>query len=263
MIYCLGLVYGQNGLTDSSFRFTPIIMLQMFMLSFPICLFIFGLNDVYDQPSDRINPRKKGLEGIRLDPSYHDVVKMGSLVAGIAFLGIAMATGNLINIYFAITILCLAYVYSVPPWRLKIRAPFDVISAGILGFFAPFALAYSLVDDVKTIPFQVYYFTLCVMGLHAFSTIMDYTVDQCVGDQTFAVTFGKRIAALFPAVIFLCTPFFIHVMYIRIFFMFCLFLCIVVTFIPSEKLARYSFLTMFIGTFSVLSIWILWLCYDK
>lgn len=238
-------------------------MLQMFMLSFPICLFIFGLNDIYDHSSDQINPRKKGLEGIRLDPSYHGTVKMGSLIAGLAFLCISITTGNLINIYFAITILCLAYVYSVPPWRLKIRAPFDVISAGILGFFAPFALAYSLVDDVKTIPFQVYYFTLCVMGLHAFSTIMDYTVDQCVGDQTFAVTFGKQIAALFPAVIFLFSPFFTHVIYIKIFFMFCFLLCIVFIVIPSDKLARYFFLTMFIGAFSVLSIWILFLCYGK
>lgn len=263
LVFCMGLAYGQKGLTDPSFKFTPLLILQMCMLSFPMCLFIFGLNDIYDYISDQMNPRKKGFEGIRLDTRYHKTVKKSALIVGIVFLCVSVTTKNLINIYFCVTILCLSYVYSAPPWRLKIRPPLDVISGGILGFFAPFALGYSFVDDATAIPLQAYFFTCCVMGFHAFSTIMDYDVDKRSGDRTFAVAYGKRAAALFPAAIFLFSLFFVHVNYIKIFFMACLVLFIIVAIIPSEKIARYSFLAMSTGAIVILSVWIVSLCYDR
>lgn len=256
LVFCMGLVYGQRGLTDPSFRFTPLIILQMCLLSFPFCLFTFGLNDVYDHVSDQMNPRKMGIEGILLEIRYHRMVKIAAMVVGILFLCVSAATANLANVYFAVTILCMSYVYSAPPWRLKIRPPLDVISAGIMGFLAPFALGYSFVDDATAIPLQAYYFTCCVMGFHAFSAIMDYDVDKLSGDRTFAVAYGKRAAALFPAAIFLCSLFIVSINYIKIFFMACLVLCIAVAVIPSERLARYSFLALFLGAVAILSVWI-------
>lgn len=256
LVFCMGLAYGQRGLTDPSFRFTPLIILQMCMLSFPFCLFTFGLNDVYDFASDQMNPRKKGIEGIRLEARYHRMVKIAAFWVGIVFLCVSAATANLANVYFAVTLLCLSYVYSAPPWRLKIRPPFDVVSAGILGFLAPFALGFSFVDDATALPFQAYYFTCCVMGFHAFSTIMDHDVDKRIGDRTFAVAYGKRAAALFPAAIFLCSLVIVRVDYIKIFFMACLVLFIVAAVIPSERIARYSFLAMFLGAVAIVSVWI-------
>ena len=256
LVFCMGLAYGQRGLTSPAFHFTPLIIFQMFMLSFPICLFTFGLNDVYDYASDQLNPRKKGIEGILLETRYHRMVKIAALAVGIVFLCVSAATVNLANVYFSVTLLCLSYVYSAPPWRLKIRPPFDVVSAGILGFFAPFALGYSFVDDATALPLHAYYFTCCVMGLHAFSTIMDYDVDKRSGDRTFAVAYGKRAAALFPAAIFLCSLFIVRVNYIRGFFMACLVLFIVVAVMPSERIARYSFLAMFLGAVAIVTIWI-------
>jgi len=256
LVFCMGLAYGQRGLMDSSFRFTPLIILQMFMHSFPICLFTFGLNDVYDYASDQLNPRKKGIEGILLETRYHRTVKIAAWAVGIVFLSVSAATANLANVYFSATLLCLSYVYSAPPWRLKIRPPLDVVSAGILGFFAPFALGYSFVDDAMALPLHAYYFTCCVMGLHAFSTIMDYDVDKRSGDRTFAVAYGKRAAALFPAAIFLCSLFIVRVNYIRGFFMACLVLSVMTAVIPSERIARYSFLAMFLGAVAIVSVWI-------
>jgi len=256
LVFCMGLAYGQRGLTDPSFRFTPLIILQMCLLSFPICLFTFGLNDIHDHVSDQMNPRKKGIEGVRLETRHHRMVKIAALGVGIVFLGVSAATVNLLNVFFAVTILCLSYVYSAPPWRLKTKPPFDVVSAGILGFFAPFALGYSFVDNATALPLQAYYFTCCVMGFHAFSTIMDHDVDELIGDRTFSVAYGKRAAALFPAIIFLCSLFIVHITYIRIFFMACLVLCITVAVVPSERIARYSFLAMFLGAVATVSVWI-------
>jgi len=135
----------------------------------------------------------------------------------------------------------------------------DVVSAGILGFLAPFALGYSFVDDATAIPPQAYYFTLCVMGLHAFSTIMDYEVDKNIGDRTFAVAYGKRIAAFLPGCIFLLSLFFVTAIYVKGFFIVCSLLSFFTAINPSEKFARYFFLLMFLGAIIALGSWIFFL----
>jgi len=256
LVFCMGLAYGQRGLADPSFRFTPLIVLQMFLLSFPFCLFTFGLNDIHDQASDQINPRKMGIEGIRLETRDHRMVKIAAFFVGIVFLCVSAASANLANVYFAVTLLCLSYVYSTPPWRLKTRPPFDAVSAGILGFFAPFALGYSFVDDATALPLQAYYFTCCVMGFHAFSTIMDYDVDKRSGDRTFAVAYGKRAAALFPAAVSLCGLLFVRLNYLKIFAMVGLILFIVTAVIPSERIARRFYRALFLGAIAVAGVWI-------
>ena len=77
-----------------------------------------------------------------------------------------------------------------------------------------------------------------------------------VGDRTFAVAYGKRAAALFPAAIFLFSPLVVHVNYVRGFFMGCLLLFIVVAVIPSERIARYFFLAIFLGAVAIVGVWI-------
>ncbi|MCX5855481.1 MAG: hypothetical protein NTZ24_13090, partial [Deltaproteobacteria bacterium] len=92
LVFCMGLAYGRRGLTDPSFRCTPLIILQMCLLSFPLCIFTFGLNDVYDHKSDQMNPRKKGIEGIRLETRDHRMVKIAAFGVGIVFLCVSAAT---------------------------------------------------------------------------------------------------------------------------------------------------------------------------
>ncbi|MCE5264280.1 MAG: UbiA family prenyltransferase [Deltaproteobacteria bacterium] len=256
LVFCIGLAYGQHGLADPAFRFTPLIVLQMLMLSFPVCLFTFGLNDIHDRESDQMNPRKTRIEGIGMEFPDGRMIRITAFGTGIAFLSVSAATANLANIYFAVILLLLAYVYSVPPWRLKTRPPFDVMSAGIMGFFAPFGLGYSFVDDAAAVPLQAYYFTCCAMGFHAFSTIMDYSVDRCIGDRTFAVAYGKRAAALFPAAICLCSLFLVRLNWLKVFAMAGLLLFIVVAVIPSERLARYFFMVLFLAAVAIACVWI-------
>lgn len=256
LVFCLGLAYGRHGLIYHEFSFSPLVIIQMLMLSFPICLFTFGLNDIYDYKSDKINPRKNGIEGMLLPVQYHRLVMTAAVLVGIVLFCISLATANPINVFFTVTILVMSYVYSAPPWRLKTRAPLDIIAGGIIGFLTPFALGFSFVDDAAALPFHAYCFTFCVMGFHAFSTIMDYDVDKRSGDLTFAVAFGKRAAALFPAGVFIFTSIFIHVIYVKVFFIFCMFLFMVVSIIPSERIARISFISIFLGAVIIVTVWI-------
>jgi 4-hydroxybenzoate polyprenyltransferase len=257
LIFCLGLAYGRNGLTDPFFRLTPLMIAQIFMLSFPMCLFTFGLNDIHDRASDRLNPRKRGFEGTLLAEGSQKIVKTAAVGVGVLFLCVSAASADPGHIYFAVTLLVFSYAYSSPPWRFKTRPPLDVVSAGVLGFLAPFGMGFSLVDNSLDLPFHAYFFTVCVMGFHAFSTISDYSADITVGDRTFAVAYGKRAAALLPALIFLSCLFVIRVVYIKVFFVACAALCFVSAAFPSERLARYSFLAMFLGAAVISGFWVL------
>ena len=232
------------------------MVMQMVWLSFPVCLYTFGLNDIFDDDSDRINPRKGGLDGIRLEQQHRRLIEKAALGAGIIFLSLSFLTRNVFNIFYTSTILCLAYVYSAPPWRLKTRPPLDVVSAGIMGFLAPFGLGFGFVDNAAALPIQAYYFTFCVMGFHAFSTIMDYEVDKKAGDTTFAVAYGKRCAAALPGIVFLLSPFFVESFYVKIFFLLCVFLSFFTAIHPSGKLARHFFLLMYPAALLILALWL-------
>ena len=68
LVFLVGLSYSGADLS-----FLPI--LQMLLLSFPYCLFVYGINDVYDYESDKLNPRKKFIEGVKLKPIHHPLIK--------------------------------------------------------------------------------------------------------------------------------------------------------------------------------------------
>jgi len=172
------------------------------------------------------------------------------------FFAVSLLTLNPANIFFSLAMLVLSYVYSSPPWRLKTRPPLDVGVAGIIGFLAPFALGYSFVDDAMKLPLQSYGFAVCVMGFHAFSTLMDLSVDRQVGDRTFGVAFGRHWAAGFPALICLAGIFFVHVVYVKIFFLFCTLLFLLAMRIPSERFARYSFFVLYGTAVVALGVWV-------
>jgi 4-hydroxybenzoate polyprenyltransferase len=93
------------------------------------------------------------------------------------------------------------------------------------------------------------------MGIHAFSTIMDYDVDEKVGIKTFATVFGKRSAALFAFLAFVLTAFFARLstlinpsplnpfsspfwFYIYCFLIFGSLLFFITLVFPSEKVAK-------------------------
>ena len=263
LAFCIGLSYGRFGLAYSGFQFTPLIILQMLLLSFPFCLFAFGINDIYDYESDKISPRKKTvfqlsstIEGIKLEKKDHQFIKKTAAFITFLLLFVSILTKNLLNIFYTITLLLFVYTYSTPPWRLKVRPPLDSTSAGIFCSLAPFALGFSFVDNALNIPLQIYLLTFCMMGLHSFSTIMDYEVDKKCGDTTFAVVYGKRWASFFPAIFLSLTIFFINEKIYKIYCALCIILFIFITIFPSEKYARFAFILIFLSVIIVSLIWL-------
>ncbi len=242
LVFLIGFSFSPGGLT-----FLPI--LQILLLSFPYCIFLYGINDIYDYKSDKLNPRKKLLEGIKLEPRYHSFIKRVSIAVVFLLVTSSLLTFNISNILGILLLLFFSYFYSAPPLQFKERPPLDSLSNGILYFFAPFVIGYSFGNSFFTIPLKIYLTTVCAMGLHSFSTIMDYSADKKVGDKTFSVVLGKRSAAIFAFFLFTFILLFARFesAAITYYLLFCSLLFSITAIHPSEKLASSFFKLIFAG----------------
>ena len=85
-----------------------------------------------------------------------------------------------------------AWLYSVPPLRLKERPPLDSLANGFGYFLLPFTMGYCLNANPREMPLKFYLLALCVCGVHALATAADFEADRAAGHRTLAVKFGRR-----------------------------------------------------------------------
>jgi 4-hydroxybenzoate polyprenyltransferase len=209
LVFLLGLI------VSGSTTITPLLISQILLLSFPYCILLYGINDVYDYQADQINPKKGKMlggfiEGSKLELPYHSYIKNVSFLVIVLLFLTSFLTLSIANILGMLLLVFFSYFYSAPPLRFKERPPLDSISNGMLYWFAPFLLGFSFGGSI-IYNFDVWVgyilLTACVMGIHAFSAIGDYKADKKAGIKTFATVFGKRSAALFALLTFTITFF--------------------------------------------------------
>ncbi len=243
------------GLTAFGIPLTIFAVFQIILLSIPYCILLYGTNDMYDYEADKLNPRKSVPDTIEMETDFFPFMRKVSVVVAILLIASAVITLNLTNIFAMGLLLFFSYFYSAPPLRFKERPPLDSVSNGIFYYYAPVLLGVSYGATLLDIPVQAYFITACVMGIHSFSTVMDYSADKQVGDRTFAVMFGKRVASVFTVMVFIITYIFAAFQgtIVGYFLIFCAVLSGIITVMPSEKLAKYFLYSMGIG-FGVVAV---------
>ena len=244
------------GLTAFGSPLSPLTILQLILFTFPYCVLLYGTNDIFDYEADKLNPRKTVPDSPEIETQFFPLVKNLSLVVAIVLFTSAVITLNLTNIVAMILFLFFSYFYSAPPLRFKERPPLDSFSNGIIYFYAPVSLGASFGATLLDIPIQAYFITACVMGIHSFSTVMDYSADKLAGDRTFAVVLRKQTASFFTVLVFTIAYFFsgFQGSVVGYFLIFCALLAGIITLVPSEKFAKYFFYSMGIG-FSVVGVY--------
>ena len=237
------------GLTAFGVPLTLLPIVQLVLLSIPYCILLYGINDIYDYEADKLNPRKPARDSIEMETEIFPMVRKLSLLVAVLLLGSAVFTLNPTNIFAMCVLVFFSYFYSAPPLRFKQWPPLDSVSNGILYFYAPVLLGASFGATLFDLPTQVYFITAGVMGIHSFSTIMDYSADQLVGERTLATVFGKRVASVFTAIIFVIAYLFsgFQGMIVGYFLLFCAVLGSIIFVKPSERLAKYFFYAMGVG----------------
>ena len=161
-----------------------------------VWLAVLAVNDAYDLPSDRLNPRKA--KSPLLDGRITlRAAKRLAFAAAVAAVGLSLHVGIVFALGVLLAVL-LGYAYSVPPVRLKTRAGFDVaVNALALGAFGPLAGWAAVNPDLSDFPWLMgLQGTLAAIGLYLPTTLADLEADRAAGYQTVAVRFGPRTTYL-------------------------------------------------------------------
>ncbi len=232
-------------------------LLQLLSLSIPYCLLLFGINDIYDHDSDRINPRKGGVEGLKLEKKNHKLIYTYVLISGLIMLIVSMLTSNILNVLFTLLLIIVSYYYSAEPVRLKEIPIIDSLSNG-LGFFLVGLVGLTYTRSLEIFFIKAIYLSLGVSAIHAIATIVDYDSDNISKTQTFATYFGKRVPAFYAFLVFVVILLFsgISSSIIRLYILCCAIISLVIVLWPKKRLVSVLSKAIFV-LFIVMMAWYL------
>jgi 4-hydroxybenzoate polyprenyltransferase len=244
----LPLVYGL-GLHAARAPLGTAAIVQMLLLTFPMNLIGCGLNDIYDYESDRRCPRRRAIWGAVLRAEDRPFIWQACLaMVPLVVLG-ACLTRNWDNFVATVSLVLVAWLYSVPPVRLKERPPLDSLANGLGYFLLPFVMGYSLGADPRAMPLRYYLLALCVCGVHALATAADYEADRAAGHRTLAVAFGRRAAVAVAVAAFLITWLAgdFHGTAVRVYIAVCLLATVAAVLFPRDRVIAAACVTVFAG----------------
>lgn len=181
--YLIGLIAGvssQNELNDLSY-----LALAIYFV-YPANLLIYGVNDIYDYETDRLNTKKIGYENL-VEYDRHAEIWIAIVFSSVGFVG-ELFFSNAAATFASFAFVLLAVFYSAPPIRAKTKPFLD--SAFNVLYVAPGLFAYSLVTG-EFPPSKVIIAAACwTAAMHAYSAIPDIAADKQAGLKTIATVCG-------------------------------------------------------------------------
>jgi 4-hydroxybenzoate polyprenyltransferase len=183
--FFIGVLVATNFLEDF---LKPEILVFAFFFLIPANILIYGVNDIYDYETDKLNPKKVEYEAL-LVPEKHKSVWVWILATNIPFVIYAFALNARTGIYLLIFYF-FAFFYSAYPIRAKIRPFFDslfsaghYIFTGVFGYFLAGGEGFPIIGFIAGV--------LWAMAMHAYSAVPDIKADTDAGLRTIATWLGR------------------------------------------------------------------------
>jgi 4-hydroxybenzoate polyprenyltransferase len=170
------------------------------------------VNDVYDHDSDVQNWRKQmqryWTEGGILHPVDHNFVLGAArvstgLILALGFFA-SLSIPSLLVLICTVSLLVLAWNYSVPPVRLKERPVLDSLSIGVTCWLL-WACGYVstgrplLGSEVGKAASNGYFVVFYASAMHSLAALEDTTPDTAAKHRTIATVLGQRGVTVFSA----------------------------------------------------------------
>jgi len=187
--YVVGYALGMDSWTAF---FDPDYVLFLLYFFLPANILIYGVNDWWDQDTDRFNPKKDVKEYRISEADGRNLLLLLALAGAtsIALLFVLDAVGQVLLLSF----LFLSYFYSAPPLRFK-EVPVLDFSSNML-YVVPGILGYYIASGTLPPPALVIAGYLHVAAMHLFSAIPDIGFDAAAGMTTTAVVLRERRSLL-------------------------------------------------------------------
>lgn len=181
--YIVGLVAAvdnRNELISLAFLLFGVYFL------FPANLLIYGVNDIFDFETDRLNEKKADYETL-VTPERRSGLWLAIFITNFAFVDIFWL-GSTPVIASGLAFLFFSIFYSAPPIRAKTKPFLD--SAFNILYVLPGIFSYSLVTGTFPPALLVIAGGLWTAAMHAFSAIPDIDADREAKLSTIATTLG-------------------------------------------------------------------------
>jgi 4-hydroxybenzoate polyprenyltransferase and related prenyltransferases len=178
----VGVTYAASSPAE---LFTPATLALFAYFLLPANVYLYGVNDIFDQDVDEDNPKKDDRE-VRFQGQRFVVAAVVLLGLGIAALVplLPAAAYPWLGAY-----LLLATEYSAPPLRFKTTPFLDSVSNGL--YVLPGVAAFTAVAGSAPPLVAVVGGWLWTMAMHTFSAIPDIEPDREAGIDTTATVLGQ------------------------------------------------------------------------
>ncbi len=188
--YTVGYVWGAGRLLDLlSAEFLGYLV--YFLL--PANVFLYGVNDYWDEKTDRLNPKKRGKEHLVDAGERRALVSLLAVSMGLSALFLLLQKDLAERLIFS-SFLFLGYFYSARPLRFK-AVPFLDLSSNFL-YAVPGVFGYYQVTGSLPPWIIILVAFLHTSAMQLFSAIPDIEYDERAGLTTTAVLLGEKASML-------------------------------------------------------------------
>jgi len=196
--FLVGMVASGNPLDYETETILTLVVLGIFF-SLPANLFIYGVNDIFDYETDRLNNKKTSYEKL-LMPEEHK--KLSVMIGFFLFPFISLLFFTNIYCLLAVAIfLFTGFFYSARPIRAKSKPPLDILFSSII-YVSPAVIGYLATDNYNLDWLPVLAGLIWASAMQTYSAVPDINADRMAGVKTLATQLGERRALLFCLVAF-------------------------------------------------------------
>jgi 4-hydroxybenzoate polyprenyltransferase len=169
--------------------------IELWLLTSFIGISVYGLNQIYDIESDRLNSKNLPLSLGKISKTMAWTISIASILSALI---IAFSVG-IVTTILTFSGLILGILYSVPPFSFSHKPVHSLVANAIGHGSLMFVLGYSYgfsmaVDEswnwlilLKSLPYA-----LAFGAVYLFTTFPDVAGDRRVGKKTLAVVFGEK-----------------------------------------------------------------------
>lgn len=196
--YLLGYLIGSPNLITAFYSAEFIFYFLYFLV--PANIFLYGVNDYFDEDTDKFNP-KKGTKEHKLKNSNKGFLKLILAICLILSLALIFFIQTM-SAKIALSIFVfLSYFYSAPPLRFKSKPLLDSISNVL--YIIPGVISYLQVSGQLPPTWLLIGFWCWASSMHLFSAVPDIEADKKARLKTTAVFLGKNASLIVCAILWL------------------------------------------------------------
>ena len=182
--YLIGYAIGTTTLIQF---LNPFFAIQLFFFIFPANVFLYGVNDYYDEDTDIFNPKKDDKE---YRVTSQDKRNLLALILSSFILGIILMLlqPDIVAMTLFGIFLLLSFLYSAKPIRFKARPFLDFMSNFL--YVIPAILAFYQLRFFLPPLLPLFAAFMWTSAMHLFSAVPDIEADKQANVKTTAVLIG-------------------------------------------------------------------------